>query len=673
MKSTHAQREAQPAHEPARPRGAAGRLQRKAADGGAQVEAPPIVGQVLGSAGSALEPSTRQQMETRFGHDFGRVRVHADARAAESAEAVDAHAYTVGDHVVFGPGRYAPHTQAGRLLLAHELTHTLQQRDAAPSLQPRLEVSRPGDPAEAEADRAASLAAGPSRPAAPVAVNAAPHAPLMRQKKGDPPKALGPHEAAAPLPEELKVGFGINDAHTKTNEGQGLIPKIQYFLKIDLAIPRIASYLTGKGTHRISEDEGKKIRENPAAKDDQKKDLILNPGESWNKIITDLTLAVAKWQAGWNARPANAAAQIPVNGGLDAETVKAMRQDGMTEDAQVWAKRDEQERLDVREDEHRFWRKRGEASGDVRDKIVGLAMSQIGKVSQQDRGDMKKFGWERILRYYEVAYGAADEERKRQWLKENFTFQELYDPVTEEQEDRVWAAGAEGLGASAHVGGPQLGRGEPRPRVVGPLSQAAQKEVAEDSADTTPEAVWKQLPHDEKAQMPPKERLKSYDKLKQEQSSWYTRTFGENLSQSARQARGEKPTSAYLKTQEAGNVFSFSKVQNAKDAGPWSWCAIFTMWAVKSVTGRGLWAAAPVGLKSTTVGKASDFKGARRGDILAIRSSNSHHVLLAKDPSPDPTDDELLEAVEGNIEIQGVRHSKRWRVKNVAKYFSAVE
>jgi hypothetical protein len=68
-------------------------------------------------------------MEPRFGHDFGRVRVHTDASAAESARAVNAQAYTVGHQVVFGENRYAPATHAGRQLLAHELAHTIQQRD----------------------------------------------------------------------------------------------------------------------------------------------------------------------------------------------------------------------------------------------------------------------------------------------------------------------------------------------------------------------------------------------------------------------------------------------------------------------------------------------------------------------------------------------------------------
>jgi hypothetical protein len=66
-------------------------------------------------------------MQARLGHDFSRVRVHADARSAKSASAVSAHAYTIGQDIVFGAGRYAPETTDGKRLLAHELTHVIQQ------------------------------------------------------------------------------------------------------------------------------------------------------------------------------------------------------------------------------------------------------------------------------------------------------------------------------------------------------------------------------------------------------------------------------------------------------------------------------------------------------------------------------------------------------------------
>ena len=92
-----------------------------------EATAPPVVDEVLRSPGQPLEPSTRAYMEDRFAHDFSNVRVHSDAKAAESARSVNALAYTVGSDVVLGEGQHAQHTDAGRKLLAHELTHVVQQ------------------------------------------------------------------------------------------------------------------------------------------------------------------------------------------------------------------------------------------------------------------------------------------------------------------------------------------------------------------------------------------------------------------------------------------------------------------------------------------------------------------------------------------------------------------
>jgi hypothetical protein len=108
-------------------------LQRQASSDAAIDTAPPVVHDVLQATGQPLDAETRAFMEARFGHDFGQVRVHTDARAAESARAVNAAAYTVGRDIVFAPGHFAPGTQAGRHLLAHELTHVVQQ---APGVAP---------------------------------------------------------------------------------------------------------------------------------------------------------------------------------------------------------------------------------------------------------------------------------------------------------------------------------------------------------------------------------------------------------------------------------------------------------------------------------------------------------------------------------------------------------
>lgn len=94
-------------------------------------DASPAVLEVLRSPGHPLDARTRSFMEPRFAKNFGNVRVHSDAQAVQSAQAVQARAYTVGHHVVLGAGEYAPGTTAGRALLAHELAHVVQQSSVA--------------------------------------------------------------------------------------------------------------------------------------------------------------------------------------------------------------------------------------------------------------------------------------------------------------------------------------------------------------------------------------------------------------------------------------------------------------------------------------------------------------------------------------------------------------
>ena len=88
---------------------------------------PPIVHDIVRSPGQPLDPLARAFMEPRFGHDFSQVRVHTDPQAAALAHGVNAKAFTVGQAIVFGSGHYAPETPDGKTLLAHELTHVLQQ------------------------------------------------------------------------------------------------------------------------------------------------------------------------------------------------------------------------------------------------------------------------------------------------------------------------------------------------------------------------------------------------------------------------------------------------------------------------------------------------------------------------------------------------------------------
>jgi hypothetical protein len=90
-------------------------------------EVPASVGRTLGGGGNPLDAATRGDMQRRFGHDFSAVRVHHDGAAAQSARDMGARAYTAGSHIVFGAGQFSPGSQGGRWLLAHELTHVVQQ------------------------------------------------------------------------------------------------------------------------------------------------------------------------------------------------------------------------------------------------------------------------------------------------------------------------------------------------------------------------------------------------------------------------------------------------------------------------------------------------------------------------------------------------------------------
>lgn len=95
--------------------------------GDAAGTAPPQVHKALASSGHPLDSATRAYFEPRLGRDLSGVRVHTDDTAARSAAGISARAYAVGQHVVFGEGQYAPRTDAGKRLLAHELVHTMQQ------------------------------------------------------------------------------------------------------------------------------------------------------------------------------------------------------------------------------------------------------------------------------------------------------------------------------------------------------------------------------------------------------------------------------------------------------------------------------------------------------------------------------------------------------------------
>jgi hypothetical protein len=151
------------------------KLQRKAINHSDESEVPAFVPEALRASGQPIDRGTRSFFESRLGHDFSHVRVHTDGAASESAEALNAHAFTVDRHILFGAGKYSPGTSEGRGLLAHELTHVVQQAGGSGG-------SISGPQAEHEADQNSSrLVAGQSG-VVPSPVRAGQ---VQRQKKKD--------------------------------------------------------------------------------------------------------------------------------------------------------------------------------------------------------------------------------------------------------------------------------------------------------------------------------------------------------------------------------------------------------------------------------------------------------------------------------------------------------
>ena len=132
----------------------------------------------LADSGRPLAPGTQKFFESAFDADFSKVRIHTGAQADEAARGVKAKAFTVGSDVFFGEGRFAPATSAGSRLLAHELTHVVQQGRGDVTIQHAgRTISSPSDPAELEAERASDAIAqgGPAPP-----IVEAPSSPVAR-------------------------------------------------------------------------------------------------------------------------------------------------------------------------------------------------------------------------------------------------------------------------------------------------------------------------------------------------------------------------------------------------------------------------------------------------------------------------------------------------------------
>lgn len=126
-------------------------LQRRESSHSPVPAIPPVVHEALNWPGQPLDPTTRAFVEPRFGHDFSQVRVHTDAKAVESARSINALAYTVGQDIVFGAGQYQPRTRTGQKLLAHELSHTIQQGGEHFETPTRFQITPPDSRSEREA------------------------------------------------------------------------------------------------------------------------------------------------------------------------------------------------------------------------------------------------------------------------------------------------------------------------------------------------------------------------------------------------------------------------------------------------------------------------------------------------------------------------------------------
>jgi hypothetical protein len=185
------------------PDGIVKRMESGSISGG--FSAPAIVGKVVSGNGSPLDGSSKTFMESLFGADFSNVRVHTDSQAAASARAVSAHAYTYKEHIVFDKGQYNPHTNSGKHLLAHELTHVLQQnnhirRRVNQDTQARLHTETETPPAEQTALPVAgtSPAEQPLQSVVPPVL-----VPTAGDETGAPPSSFPSRAGAALSPEPL--------------------------------------------------------------------------------------------------------------------------------------------------------------------------------------------------------------------------------------------------------------------------------------------------------------------------------------------------------------------------------------------------------------------------------------------------------------------------------------
>lgn len=213
-------------------------VQRHSHSSSGATTVPSIVYEVLGSPGQPLDASTRSLMDPRFGHDFSGVRVHTDARAAESAQLVGAPAYTFGKSVVFDSGQYAPATSSGRQLLAHELAHVVQQSKNAEGTG-SVKIVDSQDSSEHEADRVARhvFDGGPAFPRVTMPAS-------LARKDDDKKKDKEKEEKKAPLE---KGKDAVTEEGNRGEKAGACVPPTGVTLGRTEVLD-LSSYLTGGGT-----------------------------------------------------------------------------------------------------------------------------------------------------------------------------------------------------------------------------------------------------------------------------------------------------------------------------------------------------------------------------------------------------------------------------------------
>jgi hypothetical protein len=312
------------------------RIRRRGSRQDQSASAPPIVYDVLRSSGQPLDAAARTYLEPRFGCDFSRVRVHADAKAAESARAVNALAYTVGPNIVFGVGRYAPATKDGIRLIAHELTHVRQQRNCTNGSllfdrnesnyeQEANEVSRTLSSSLGEHKGPAGRADHYPLPASQVPALSFPH--IQREKAGasdgealfeDDSAFLEEEDEDAPKAHDLGDKKKSTKKKSKTARMRG---KVRWDIFSGGGLPSLFGGEKAKYTHnrnwRFFRPHGPEKRHTTNLKDPPCKPSVLNISFQWkpdkadpvDQTAMDAQIAnvVAHWQ------PCNKSVQIVIN------------------------------------------------------------------------------------------------------------------------------------------------------------------------------------------------------------------------------------------------------------------------------------------------------------------------------------------------------------------------